>query len=147
MDNRLHPRQSDVDNSFLSSVAGVPLTRLTRIGLCLVWSGFLVCLFSIERCVPVFRSVAAKIGAIGSAGRNPFDQGFSICMVWLTVEVAVIIWTALKAGGIMLFAKTTPSFRKQIAESLPLEELEVIVEKKRKKALREQAAKDDGKKG
>ena len=32
----------------------------------------------------------------------------------------------------MLFAKTTPSFRKQIAESLPLEELEVIVEKKRK---------------
>ena len=47
----------------------------------------------------------------------------------------------------MLFAKTTPSFRKQIAESLPLEELEVIVEKKRKKALREQAAKDDGKKG
>ena len=33
----------------------------------------------------------------------------------------------------MLFAKTTPSFRKQIAESLPLEELEVIVEKKRKR--------------
>ena len=28
------------DDSFLASLAGVPLTRMARIALCLVWTGF-----------------------------------------------------------------------------------------------------------
>ena len=47
----------------------------------------------------------------------------------------------------MLFAKTTPGFRRQVAETLSIEELESIVEKKRKKALQDKVAKGNGKKG
>ncbi len=80
-------------------------------------------------------------------GEDAVDQAFSICMAWLTVEIAVIMWIDLKAGGKMLFAKTTPGFRRQVAETLSIEELESIVEKKRKKALQDKVAKGNGKKG
>ena len=62
-------------------------------------------------------------------------------MIWLTVEVAAIFWATLKMGVNMLIAKTTPSLRRQVAESLTLEELEAIVEKKREKERRKNEAK------
>ena len=46
----------------------------------------------------------------------------------------------------MLIAKTTPSLRRQVAESLTLEELEAIVEKKREKAQQGKEARANGKK-
>lgn len=68
-------------------------------------------------------------------------------MIWLSVEVVVIIWEFVKMGVSMLIAKTTPSLIEQIAERLPQERLEALVEKKRKKALQDKEAKENGKKG
>ena len=46
----------------------------------------------------------------------------------------------------MLFAKTTPSLRQQVAETLTIEQLEAVLEKKRQ-AQQEKAAKRNGEKG
>ena len=91
-------------------------------------------------------------------GENAFDQGFGICMAWLTVEVAIILGDLLITGVTMLIAKTGKPFwirvaehlpvagqvlvaerlpieeRVQMAERLPIEELEAILERKRQKA-------------
>ena len=45
----------------------------------------------------------------------------------------------------MLFAKTTPSLRQQVAETLTIEQLEEVLERKRK-AQQEKDAKRNGKK-
>lgn len=47
----------------------------------------------------------------------------------------------------MLFAKTTPGFRQQVAETLTIEELEAVLEKKRRKEQQRMDAKPSGKKG
>ena len=46
----------------------------------------------------------------------------------------------------MLFAKTTPSFRQQVAETLTIEQLEAVLEKKRREAQQKRDAKAKGKK-
>lgn len=80
-------------------------------------------------------------------GENSFDQGFTICMAWLTIEVAAIVWDILKMGATMLIAKTSKPFLEQLAERVPLETLEAIVEKKRRKAQQGKGEKSNGKPG
>lgn len=80
-------------------------------------------------------------------GENSFDQGFTICMAWLTIEVATIVWDILKMGATMLIAKTSKPFLEQLAERVPLETLEAIVEKKRRKAQQGKGEKSNGKPG
>ena len=94
-------------------------------------------------------------------GENPFDQGFSICMAWLTVEVAITALNYAITGVIMLIAKTRKkSFRQELAEAmvadippeeitafvekLPLERLEAILEKKRNQVSANGASAPDG---
>ena len=94
-----------------------------------------------------FQQLSVELALTELLGDQPVDQAFSICMVWLSVEVAIVTWVALKRGGKMLFAKTTPSFRQQVAETLTIEQLEAVLEKKRREAQQKRDAKAKGKKG
>ena len=128
------PAPVEDDNSLLASIAGVPLTRSARVAVCLIWASFW--------CARIFLTDAPRYISAGQLrpallellGDNPFDQGFSICMAWLTVEVAVILWNLLKRGIFMLIAKRGKPFWVQVAERLSIEDLEAILEKKRQKA-------------
>ena len=146
MGNENGRRRVDGDDSLLASVAGVPLTRMARIGLCFVWAGFWAARVLLTDAVNYFQQLRVKLAVAELLGEDAVEQAFSICMVWLSVEVAAITWATLKRGGEMLIAKTTPGFRYQVAASLSLEELEAIVEKKRK-AQQDKETKAKGKKG
>ena len=161
-DERQRSRLED-DDSLLASVAGVPLTRSARIGACLVWAAFWAARILLTDALPYFNQGDWKSALLELIGENPFDQGFSICMAWLTIEVAIIAWNSLKRSIFMLIAKTNKKgFRQELAEALvenlppeniaamaanlspektaalaanlPLERLEAIVEKRRKEA-------------
>ena len=140
-------RGVDGDDSLLASVAGVPLTRLARVALCLIWAGFWAARVLLTDALYYFQQLSVKLALTELLGDQPVDQAFSICMVWLSVEVAIVTWVALKRGGKMLFAKTTPSFRQQVAETLTIEQLEAVLEKKRREAQQKRDAKAKGKKG
>ena len=83
-------------------------------------------------------------------GVGPFDQGFSICMVWLSVEVAFITLGFVQGGIRMLIAKTPRGFKASIVagaiDGLSMEDLEAIIEKELK-ARQEKAAKANAKEG
>lgn len=142
-------RGIDGDDSLLASVAGVPLTRLARIAVCLIWAGFWAARVLLTDAITHFGPLNAKLLLSELLGTGPVDQAFSVCMIWLTVEVAIIIWTMLKSGGRMLIAKTTPSFKRQLIEELiknmSSEELEAVLERKREKERRKNATKANGK--
>lgn len=137
-------RGIDGDDSLLASVAGVPLTRMARIAVCGFWAARILLTDAIAHVSPL----DAKLLSAELLGPEQVDQAFTICMIWLTVEVAVSAWSALKSGGRMLIAKTTPSFKKQLikalTEDMTLEDLEALVEKKRK-ARQEKVARKNGK--
>ena len=144
------PRVED-DDSLLASVAGVPLTRSARAGLCVVWAAFWAARFLLTDALPHLYALRLKSLASELLGEGPFDQAFSICMMWLTIEVVVIAWHVLK-GAIMLIAKTSrKSFRQELVEtlidSLPLENLEnaeAILKRRREEAKANGASPPDG---
>ena len=82
-------------------------------------------------------------------GEEAVGQAFSICMVWLTIEVVVIAFSLISGGIRMLIAKTPKGLKASILEGLTEgftpEELEAIAAKMRK-ARQEKAAKENGKK-
>ena len=136
------------DDSLLASVAGVPLTRSARAGLCVVWAAFWTARFLLTDALPHLYALRLKSLATELLGDGPFDQAFTICMIWLTIEVAIIALNYAITGVIMLIAKTRQkSFRQELAEAmvadippeeiaaflekLPLERLEAFLEKKR----------------
>ena len=133
-DERKPRRPVEDDDSLLASVAGVPLTRSARAAVCLIWTTFW--------CARIFLTDAPLYIATGQLrpallellGENAFDQGFSICMAWLTVEVAVTLVNLLLTGVSALIAKTGKPFRLQVAETLTTADLEAILEKKRQRA-------------
>ena len=113
------------DDSLLASIAGVPLTKMARIAACLIWLGFW--------CSRVLLTDALTLGfgdarllAVGLLGENPFDQGFSLCMLWLSVEVAAIIGGALKGGFDMLIAKTPKGWAEGILDRMPLDRIRAV---------------------
>ena len=118
---------------------------MARVGLCLIW-----CARVLFRCVAVhqWRSLRAALREL--RGESTFDQGLSICMAWLTVEVIVIAGDFMAGGIRMLIAKTPRGLKASILEGLTegftVEELEAIVAKKRQ-AWQEKTAKRNGKKG
>ena len=150
MDNEARRRRVEDDDSLLASVAGVPLTRMARIGLCFVWAGFWAARVLLTDALGYFEQFRLKSGVIELLGDEPVDQAFSVCMIWLSVEVATIVWVSLKKGVRMLIAKTTPSLKQQIIEELienmSTEELEAVLERKREKERRKNEAKANGKK-
>ena len=150
MDNEARRRRVEDDDSLLASVAGVPLTRMARIGLCFVWAGFWAARALLTDALGYFEQFRLKSGVIELLGDEPVDQAFSVCMIWLSVEVATIVWVSLKKGVRMLIAKTTPSLKQQIIEELienmSTEELEAVLERKREKERRKNEAKANGKK-
>jgi len=123
---------------------------VARIAVCVVWAGFWAARVLLTDAPVHFNPLNLRAVFSKLLGSEPVDQAFSICMIWLSVEVAVIVWSALKAGGRMLIAKTTPSFKKQLLEALTQdmtpEELEAIAARMRK-AREEKAAKKNGKQG
>ena len=150
-DARQRSRLED-DDSLLASVAGVPLTRSARIGACLVWAVFWAARFLLTDALPYFNQGDWKSALPELLGENPFDQGFSICMAWLTIEVAITALNYAITGMIMLIAKTRKkSFRQELAEALvenlPLENLEnveAILKRRRNQAGANGASPPDG---
>ena len=140
-------RRLDDDDSLLASFAGVPLTRMARIGLCLVWAGFWAARLLLTDALIYVNPLAPKAALSELLGAGPFDQGFSICMVWLTVEVAAIVADFTSGGIKMLIAKTPRGLKASIVagaiEGLSAEDIEAIVAEKRK-AQREKDAKAKG---
>ncbi len=120
------------DDSLLASVAGVPLTRMARIGLCFVWAGFWAARVLLTDALGLLNALQVEPALLELLGQNAFDQGFSICMAWLTVEVAVIVRDAIGKGVQMLIAKTPISWTDRILRGFPLERLKAEVERREK---------------
>ena len=119
------------DDSLLASVAGVPLTRSARIGAGLVWAAFWAARVLLTDALPYINQGDWKSALLELIGENPFDQGFSICMAWLSVEVAVILWDYLKTGVLMLIAKTGRPFWAELARRMPTSLLAAELERRK----------------
>lgn len=148
MDNEGRRRRVDGDDSLLASVAGVPLTRMARIAVCVIWTGFWAARVLLTDALFYFQQLRLKLAVSELLGENSVDQAFSICMIWLSVEVAIIIRDSIEAGLEMLIAKTPVGLKRRIlqglTEGLSPEELEGIAAKIRQ-ARQEKAAKKNGK--
>ena len=152
MNNENRRSRIEDDDSLLASVAGVPLTRSARAGLCVVWAAFWAARFLLTDALPHLYALRLKSLASELLGEGPFDQAFSICMMWLTIEVAIIALNYAITGVIMLIAKTRKkSFRQELVEtlidSLPLENLEnaeAILKRRREEAKANGASSPDG---
>lgn len=143
-------RGVDGDDSLLASVAGVPLTRMARVAVCAIWAGFWAARVLLTDALYNFQQSQIKLAIVDLLGDDPVDQAFSICMLWLSVEVAIITLGLLQGGIRVLIAKTPRGFKASIVagaiEGLSTEDLEAIIEKERK-AQREKDAKAKGEKG
>ena len=132
MDSRGRRWRVEDDDSLLASVAGVPLTRSARFGACLVWAGFWYARVLLTDALAHFNQGQWKTALLELLGENPFDQGFSICMAWLTVEVAVIAKNFLITGVLMLIAKTPRPFWEEVVRRTPRAMLEAELERRNK---------------
>ena len=148
MDSEGRRRGVDGDDSLLVSVAGVPLTRMARIAVCVIWAGFWAARILLTDAITYISPLDAKLLLSELVGPGPVDQAFSICMIWLTVEVAIITKDTVEAGVQMLIAKTPIGLKRRIlrglTEGLSPEELEAIAAKMRR-ARQEKATKKNGK--
>lgn len=148
MDSEDRRRGVDGDDSLLASVAGVPLTRMARIAVCVIWAGFWAARVLLTDAMMHVSPLDAKLLSSELLGPGPVDQAFSICMIWLTVEVAIITKDTIEAGVQMLIAKTPVGLKRRIlqglTEGLSPEELEAIAAKIRQ-ARQEKTAKKNGK--
>ena len=133
MEDERKPRRPAEDDSLLASVAGVPLTRSARVAVCLIWTSFWCARIFLTDATLYITTGQLRPALLELLGETAFDQGFSICMAWLTVEVAIILWTLLKRGLFMLIAKRSKPFWVQVAERLSVADLEAILEIKRQK--------------
>lgn len=118
--------------------------------MCVVWAGFWAARILLTDALHYFQQLRLKLAISESLGQNAVNQAFSICMIWLTIEVVVIAFGLVSGGIKMLIAKTPKGLKASILEGLTEgftpEELEAIAAKKRK-AQQEKAAKDNGKGG
>ena len=148
MDSEGRRRGVDGDDSLLASVAGVPLTRMARIAVCVIWAGFWAARILLTDAMMHISPLDAKLLLSELVGSGPVDQAFSICIVWLTVEVVIITLDFVLGGIRMLIAKTPRGLKSAILEGLTdglsPEELEAIAAKIRQ-ARQEKAAKKNGK--
>ena len=148
MDSEGRRRGVDGDDSLLASVAGVPLTRMARIAVCVIWAGFWAARILLTDAMTHISPLDAKLLLSELVGSGPVDQAFSICMVWLTVEVVIITLDFVLGGIRMLIAKTPRGLKSAILEGLTdglsPEELEAIAAKIRH-TRQEKAAKKNGK--
>ena len=148
MDNEARRRRVEDDDSLLASVAGVPLTRMARIGLCFVWAGFWAARVLLTNALALLNALQLKPALLELLGQNAFDQGFSICMAWLTVEVAVIVRDIIGRGIQMLIAKTPISWTDRVLRGLPLERLKAEIERREKsESNNESGPQNNGKQG
>ena len=134
MEDERKPRRPAEDDSLLASVAGVPLTRSARVAVCLIWTSFWCARIFLTDATLYITTGQLRLTLLELLGKNAFDQGFSICMAWLTVEVAVTLVNLLLMGVSVLIAKTGKPLRVQMAETLTTTDLEAILEKKHQKA-------------
>ena len=139
-------RGVDGDDSLLASVAGVPLTRMARVAVSLIWAGFWAARVLLTDAITHISPLDAKLLLSELLGSEPVDQAFSVCMIWLSVEVAVVFWGMLNTGVTMLIAKTPKPFWEELLRRLPLEVLKAEVER-REKSETEGPDKANGKKG
>ncbi len=131
MDSRGRRGSVEDDDSLLASVAGVPLTRSARIGACFVWVAFWAARILLTDAPRHFGAAEWQPALRELIGKNAFDQAFSICMIWLTVEVAVILWNYLKMGVSMLIAKTGKPFWVELARRMPTSLLTAELERRK----------------
>lgn len=117
--------------------------------MCAIWAGFWAARVLLTDVLYNFQQLRIKSAVVELLGDEPVDQAFSVCMIWLTVEVSIIGWTILKRGIRMLIAKTTPSLKQQIIEELikdmSSEEIEAVLERKREKERRKKESKGNRK--
>lgn len=131
MSNERQRSRIEDDDSLLASVAGVPLTRSARIGACFVWAAFWAARTLLTDAPRHFGAAEWQPALRELIGKNAFDQAFSICMIWLTVEVAVILWNYLKMGVSMLIAKTGKPFWVELARRMPTSLLTAELERRK----------------
>ncbi len=105
---------------------------MARAGLCFVWAGFWAARVLLADALALLNPLQVKPALLELLGENAVDQGFSICMVWLTAEVAVIVRDAIGKGIQMLIAKTPISWTDRILRGFPLERLKAEVERREK---------------
>lgn len=121
---------------------------MARIAVCVIWAGFWAARILLTDAITHISPFDAKLLLSELVGLGPVDQAFSICMVWLTVEVATIAADVISGGTRMLIAKTPRGLKSAILEGLTdglsPEELEAIAAKIRQ-ARQEKAAKKNGK--
>lgn len=139
-------RGVDGDDSLLASVAGVPLTRLARIAVCLIWAGFWAARVLFTDALYYFQRLQTKLAVSELLGEDPVDQAFSVCMVWLSVEVAITFWNVLTKGIMMLIAKTRKNWTALLLEHLPTDRLRSELER-REKADQEKSPQTNEEKG
>ena len=100
---------------------------MARVATCTIWALFWflrIWLIDANKiCGP--RSLVTEL-----MGENAFDQGFSVCMLWLSVEVAVIVFGPLKGGISMLIAKAPKGFAQAVAERLSPERFRALASKR-----------------
>ena len=115
---------------------------MARIALCLIWAGFWAARVLLTDALYHFQQLHLKAAILKLVGDEPVDQAFSVCMLWLSVEVAIITKDSVEAGVEMLIAKTPVGLKRRIlrglTEGLSPEELEAMAAKIRK----ERAEKD-----
>ncbi len=129
------------DDSVVAQIGGVTFAVLTRVSICFTWSGFWFCRVVLTDSLD-HRFTEPKLIAIELLGKNPFDQGFSIGMAILTVQVCLIAWPHVKGGVMGLIAKSaevwsegvarrlSPKTVKIVAQRLPTDDLREILEKR-----------------
>ena len=100
--------------------------------LCFVWAGFWAARVLLTDALTLLNPLQVKLALLELLGQNAFDQGFSICMVWLTAEVAVIARSIIGTVVEMLIAKTPISWTDRILRDLPLERLKAEVDRREK---------------
>lgn len=121
---------------------------MARIGVCFVWAGFWATRMLLTNVLALLNPPQVKPALLELIGQNAFDQGFSICMAWLTVEVVVILRDMFGKGVQMLIAKTPISWTERILRGLPLERLKAEVERREKSKPDEgSGSKNNDKKG
>jgi hypothetical protein len=74
----------------------------------------------------------AELGslAIELLGKSPFDQGFSIGMALLVIQIWLILWPFLKGGIMGVISRTPKSWAEGVAERLSLERFRELAKKR-----------------
>ncbi len=124
------------DDSVIAQIGGVTFAVLTRVSICFTWLGFWLCRVMLTDSLD-YRFTEPRSIAIELLGKNPFDQGFSIGMAMLTVQVWLITWPHIKGGTMGLIARSAEAWSEGVARRLSPKAVKIIAQRLSTDDLRE----------